>query len=66
MSQLDAALATQGVLPAGRERGRGRGTPPSRLSLLVATPVDVGVLQFFPVVERVERSDGQNPGEPHP
>jgi hypothetical protein len=27
--------------------------------LLVAMPVDVGVLQFFPVVERVERADGR-------
>ena len=26
---------------------------------LIATPVDIGVLQFFPVVERVERSEGR-------
>jgi hypothetical protein len=29
------------------------------LVLLGATPVDVGVLQFFPVVERIERREGQ-------
>jgi hypothetical protein len=32
-----------------------------RLALVgvIATPVDVGVLQFFPVVERVERANSR-------
>jgi len=56
--QLRTALDGQGTCRLAASSGD---APALRLAIvqLIATPVDVGVLQFFPVVEQVERSEGQ-------
>jgi hypothetical protein len=57
-AQLDAAFEARG---ACKLAATARDSASLRLTLVgvVATPVDVGVLQFFPVVERVERANGR-------
>ena len=57
-AQLDAAFATQGACRLAASAGEAAALRRATV-FLVAIPVDVGVLQFFPVVERVERTDGQ-------
>jgi hypothetical protein len=57
-AQLDAALEAKGaclLVASASESASLR----QAVIRLVATPVDVGVLQFFPVVERVQRADGR-------
>lgn len=57
-AQLAAAFEAQGtarLIAQGQEASQLRGA----LVQLAATPVSVGVLQFFPVAERVERFDGR-------
>jgi hypothetical protein len=57
-TQLDTAFETQGACRLAASADAAAALR-SAIVLLVATPVDVGVLQFFPVVERVERADGR-------
>ncbi len=57
-TQLDAAFENQGTCRLAASASEAVGLRQA-IVLLVATPVDVGVLQFFPVVERVERADGR-------
>ena len=57
-AQLDAAFATQGACRLAASAGEAAALRRATV-LLVAMPVDIGVLQFFPVVERVERTDGR-------
>jgi hypothetical protein len=56
--QLSAAFGDQGT---GRLAASAEQATALRQAIvgLVATPVDVGVLQFFPAVERVERAEGR-------
>ncbi len=57
-AQLVAAFEAQGTARIFAEAGQ---APRFRNALvrLAATPISVGVLQFFPAVERVERADGR-------
>jgi hypothetical protein len=57
-TQFTEALEEQGMC---RLAARGADAPLMRAALvrLVATPVDVGCLQFFPIIERVERLEGR-------
>ena len=57
-AQLVAAFEAQGTLCLIAEAGQ---SARFRIKLiqLVATPVSVGVLQFFPAIERVERAGGK-------
>ncbi len=57
-AQLDAAFATHGACQLAASASEAAALRRTTV-LLVATPVNVGVLQLFPVVERVERSDGR-------
>ena len=57
-AQLVAAFEAKGTARIFAEAGQ---APRLRNALvrLAATPISVGVLQFFPAVERVERADGR-------
>jgi hypothetical protein len=55
---LYSALAEDGACRVSASAGQTR-TLREALVLLGVTPVDVGVLQFFPVVERIERAEGR-------
>ena len=57
-AQLATAFEAQGTARLVADAGK---APPFRAALvrLSATPVGVGVLQFFPAIERVERADGR-------
>ena len=57
-SQLDASFASQGACQLTANANKAAALRRA-IVRLVATPVDVGVLQFFPVVERVERTEGR-------
>jgi len=57
-AELGVAFEAQGTARLAAEAD-GAGQLRSALVRLSATPVSVGVLQFFPAIERVERSDGQ-------
>ncbi|MNY08124.1 hypothetical protein D3C86_1409600 [compost metagenome] len=53
-SDLAEAFQTHGVVRLSAEPARGQALRQAIVQL-VATPIDVGVLQFFPTVEKVER-----------
>ena len=57
-TQLCAAFEAQGTSRLVAEAGQA-GRLRTALVHLAATPVSVGVLQFFPALERVERADGR-------
>ncbi len=57
-AQVNANFATQGACRLAANASEAAALRQATV-LLVAVPVDVGVLQFFPVVERVERADGR-------
>ncbi|AMS39347.1 protein DpdJ [Aminobacter aminovorans] len=57
-AQLVAAFAGQGACRLAASANQASALRQATV-LLVAMPVDVGVLQFFPIVERVERADGR-------
>ncbi len=57
-ARLVLALETQGACMLAASSDEAAALRQA-IVLLVATPVDVGVLQFFPVVERVERTAGR-------
>lgn len=56
--QLNAAFVARGTALLAADAGEGAAVRRALVEL-VASPVDVGVLQFFPAVEGVERSDGR-------
>jgi hypothetical protein len=57
-AQIDAAFEARGTCKLAASA---TDSASLRLALVgvIATPVDIGVLQFFPVVERVERANGR-------
>jgi hypothetical protein len=57
-AQLTHAFETHGVcqLAAASENA---GALREAMVVLAATPINVGVLQFFPVVERIDRASGR-------
>jgi hypothetical protein len=57
-TQLAAAFERQGTARLVADAGEARQFR-AALVRLSATPVSVGVLQFFPAIERVERADGR-------
>ncbi|TBO29285.1 DEAD/DEAH box helicase [Aquabacterium lacunae] len=57
-TRLYSALAEDGACRVSASAGQTRALREA-LVLLGVTPVDVGVLQFFPVVERIERAEGR-------
>lgn len=57
-TQLGLAFEGQGTVRLVAEAGAA-GALRTALVRLAATPVSVGVLQFFPAIERVERADGR-------
>jgi hypothetical protein len=57
-AQLTTALEEQGMCRLAAHATHAAGLRQA-LVRLVATPVDVGFLQFFPVIERVERLEGR-------
>ena len=56
--QLDAAFEARGVCRLAASASDAAALRRT-IVLLIATPVNVGVLQFFPIVERVERTGGR-------
>jgi hypothetical protein len=56
--QLDAAFEARGVCRLAASAGDAAALRRT-IVLLIATPVNVGVLQFFPIVERFERTGGR-------
>ncbi len=56
--QVNAAFATQGACRLAANASEAAALRQATV-LLVAVPVDIGVLQFFPVVEQIERADGR-------
>ena len=56
--QLDTAFASQGACRLVAQASDVAALREA-IVLLIATPVNVGILQFFPIVERVERSEGR-------
>ena len=56
--RLNAAFAARGVARLAANPDQAAALRQAVVSL-IATPVDVGVLQFFPVVERAESVDGR-------
>jgi len=56
--RLNAAFAAQGVGRLGANTDQAAALRQAIVSL-VALPVDIGVLQFFPMVERIERANGR-------
>lgn len=57
-AQLATAFEGQGTARLAADAGQA-GQFRTALVQLAATPVSVGVLQFFPAIERVERADGR-------
>ena len=57
-AQLCAAFEAHGVARLVADTAQA-GALRAALIVLVATPVNIGVLQFFPAIERIERSDGR-------
>lgn len=56
--QLDAAFEARGVCRLAASASAAAALRRT-IVFLIATPVSVGVLQFFPIVERVERTGGR-------
>jgi hypothetical protein len=57
-TQLATAFDAQGTAQLVADAGEAR-LFRAALVRLSATPVSVGVLQFFPAIERIERADGR-------
>ncbi|MBB2784861.1 UNVERIFIED_ORG: hypothetical protein GGD43_000031 [Rhizobium esperanzae] len=57
-AELSMAFETHGVCQLAVSSNEA-GSLREAIVLLVATPINIGVLQFFPVVERVDRSSGR-------
>ena len=57
-TQLNASLESRGTCQLAARASHAAALREA-IVLLVATPINIGVLQFFPAVERVERGAGQ-------